>query len=468
MPKYGPVTSELVEQLRSITGAKNVLTHAEERQPYSTDESDRLKGHMPDVVVRPADTSEVSRVLALADRLRVPVTPRGGGTGLAGGAVPLFGGIVLSMERLNHIKEIDQDNFVIVAEPGVILSDLCDAVESQGLYYPVYPGQRGAHIGGNVSTNAGGIRAVKYGVTRSFLLGLEAVLPTGETIRTGGKFVKCSTGYDLTQLIAGSEGTLAVVTEVMLRLIPPPASQEILFIPFPTLEQAIKSVPEILKHKEAVVGLEFMEKDVVNLIEAYTHRDFPFHEHAAFLLIILEGESTDEVLRTAERVGEVCTRNGAVDIYVTPNERAKRELLDAREKQGPSMRSLQATGSLDVVLPRSRVAEFVFQVKEVSRRHGIQVVAAGHAGDGNVHVYPLRTGKSDKELEESLPRLMQDIFKVGVSMGGMISGEHGIGIVKKPYLGIALSPERIALMARLKKAFDPNSILNPGKLFDAE
>lgn len=467
MIKHNPVTGSLVEELKLIVGGGNVLADPEAMASYSRDETPHIEPHLPEVVVKPGDTAEVARVLVLANKAVVPVTPRGGGTGLNGGAVPIFGGIVMSLERMNRIKEIDEANFVAVVEPGVPLVELYRAVEDCGLYYPVYPGEKSAFIGGNVATNAGGMRAVKYGVTRSFVQGLEAVLPTGEIIRAGGKFVKCSTGYDLTQLIVGSEGTLAVVTEVTLRLIPPPGSQEVLFIPFIDLHQAIRAVPEILKQRTSIAGLEFMEKDAIRYIEEYTERALPFHEHGAFLLAILEDDTQEEVYQAASRVAEVCAQYGSVDVYVPPSERAKRELMESREKLGPAMRRHGAEELADVVVPRSRIVDFVTLVKEISRRYEIPIVAFGHAGDGNVHLYPLREGMDAKKWEARLPRVMEEIYRGGASLGGMISGEHGLGFKKTAYLPLTMSREQIALMSRLKTAFDPNHILNPGKVFDA-
>ena len=329
MSNYRPVTSQLMDKLSLLMGKENVCAQQEEMEPYSHDEAPVPNPHLPELVVKPRDTTEIAKMLALANEALIPVTPRGGGTGLSGGAIPIHGGILLSLERMNRIKEIDEDNFIAVVEPGVLLKDLYEAVERRGLYYPLYPGEKSAHVGGTVATNAGGMRAVKYGVTRNFVLGLEAVLPTGQIIRTGGKFVKCSTAYDLTQLLVGSEGTLAVITEITLRLITPPGSQEVLFIPFPGLHQAIRAVPEILRQAVPVIGLEFLEKDAIDIVEEDLGREIPFHEHAAFLLGILEGSSKEEVNQAAARMAEVCTRNGAIDVYIPVSTRAKRELLEA-------------------------------------------------------------------------------------------------------------------------------------------
>ena len=463
--RYEKITDAVLALLAGIVGDKNILT-GDERENYSRDETLRLKPVLPEVVVKPEDTGSVAGILKLANDRNIPVTPRGGGTGISGGAVPIYGGIVLSLERMNKILEIDEDNFVATVEPGVILSDFYQAVEEHGLYYPLYPGEISATIGGNVATNAGGMRAVKYGVTRHFVLGLEAVLPAGEIIETGGKFVKCSTGYDLTQLITGSEGTLAVITKIMLRLISPPGKREILFIPFHSLHEAIKSVPDILKERILPVGIEFMEKDIINMVEQYTGKEIPLHNYEAFLMIIVEADSEDEIHRIASRIGEICLNNGAVDVFIPGSERAKRRLLECREKFYPAISHFGMADLADVVVPRSKVAEFVERVKGIADQYGIPIIAYGHAGDGNVHLHPM--GKGTDKSEEKVKELLTRIYEVGVSLGGTISGEHGLGLVKKGYLPIASDKNKIDLMKRIKRAFDPNSIMNPGKVFDLE
>ncbi|MFC1958983.1 FAD-binding oxidoreductase [Chloroflexota bacterium] len=329
--RYGKVNDELIAALTEIVGDRNVIT-GDEKENYSRDEMPRSKLFLPEAVVKPEDTVSIARILKLANEKKIPVTPRGAGTGLSGGAVPIYGGIVLSLEKMNRILEIDEDNSVAIVEPGVTLADLYQAVEEHGLYYPLYPGETSATIGGNVATNAGGMRAVKYGVTRHFVLGLEAVLPTGETIQTGGKFIKCSTGYDLTQLIIGSEGTLAVVTKTILRLVTPPGKRELLFIPFHNLHDAINSVPDILKERILPVGIEFMERDIIDMVEQYTGKEIPLHDYAAFLMLIVEADSEDEIHSIASQIGEICLSHGAVDIFVPGSGRASRNLLEAREK----------------------------------------------------------------------------------------------------------------------------------------
>lgn len=463
--QYGRVTNDVLASLTEIVGERNVLT-GDERENYARDETPRLSPVLPEVVVRPENTASVASIMKLANDKLIPVTPRGGGTGISGGVVPIYGGIVLSLERMNQILEIDRDNFVATVEPGVILSDLYQAVEEQGLYYPLYPGETSSSIGGNVATNAGGMRAVKYGVTRHFVLGLEAVLPTGEILETGGKFVKCATGYELTQLITGSEGTLAVITKILLRLIPPPGKREVLFIPFNSLDDAIKSVPDILKSGTLPVGLEFMEQDIIKMVEQYTGKEIPLHDYNAYLMIIVEAENEDEIHRIAKHLGEICLSHGAVDVFMPGGERAKRNLLELREKFYPTVCHFRNPEIIDVVVPRSRIADFIRKAQELAASYDLPLISYGHAGDGNVHMHPMSDGT--EATETKIKELLTKIFKVGVSLGGTISGEHGLGIVKKGYLPIAADKAKLGLMKRIKQAFDPNNIMNPGKVFDPD
>jgi len=463
--RYSRVTDEVLARLVGIVGEKNVLT-GDDRYDYSRDETLVVKPVFPEVVVRPEATGSVAKILKLANRMCIPVTPRGGGTGLSGGAVPIYGGIVLSLERMNRILEIDRENFVAVVEAGVVLSDLYQAVEASGLYYPIYPGEKSATLGGNAATNAGGMRAVKYGVTRNSVVGLEAVLPGGEVIQTGGKFVKCSTGYDLTQLLVGSEGTLAVITRVILRLVPPPGKREILFIPFHHLSDAIRSVPDILREGILPVGLEFMERDIIKMVEEYTGQEVPFHDYEAFLMMIVEANSEDEVYRIATHIGELCLRNGAVDVFSPGSLRAGQHLLEVREKFYSVIKHFGTLDLVDVVVPRSKIAEFIEKAKKIASGYGIPLVAYGHAGDGNIHLHPM--GRDEAGYEAKAKEMMVKIYKLGVSLGGTISGEHGLGMAKMGYLPMVAGKPEVELMKRIKRAFDPKNIMNPGKVLDME
>ncbi|MDO8472679.1 MAG: FAD-binding oxidoreductase [Dehalococcoidia bacterium] len=464
MTEYGVVSKVLVRRLIDIAGRGAVLSGDDVEQDYAQDEG-RGCSCLPDLVVKPANASDVAAVLALANEACVPVTPRGGGTGLSGGAVAVRGGIVLSLEKMSRIKEIDDRNFAAVVEPGVKLKDLYVALEGRGMCYPLYPGEHSAHIGGNVATNAGGMRAMKYGTTKDWVLGLEMALPTGELIRTGGKYVKSSTGYNLAHLVVGSEGTLAVVTEVILRLTTPPGFTEVFLIPFPALEKAIEAVPALLKDRVPLAGLEFLERDAVLIMEEHSRYRFPLREHPSFLLGILEGDSLDDIMSAAGFASRVCAQFGALDTYVAGSDKARRELLEARGSLFHALKRSGPTAIADVVVPPSRIAEFVGAVREISNRIGVPILAYGHAGDGNVHLHPMGRGLTPEAWEERLPKVMEEMYRVGVAMGGTISGEHGLGADKSKYLGLGIPPEQVELMKRIKAAFDPNNILNPGKIF---
>ncbi len=466
--KYGRVTHQAIKELTAIVGSDNISTKKSEVEGYSYDEMPLTKRCAPQVVVKPIDAPSIAKLLDFANKKRIPVTPRGAGTGLSGGCIPIYGGVLLSLERMNRILEIDRDNFVAVVEPGVTLSDLHNEVEKQGLYYPLYPGEMTATIGGNVATNAGGMNAVKYGVTRHHILGLEAILPNGEIIKTGGEFVKCSTGYDLTQLIVGSEGTLAVVTKVILKLTTKLAKREVLFVPFMNLQNAIDAVPEILRLKMTPIGIEFMERSIIEIVEKYLGKEIPYHQYEAFLMIIMEGESDNEIYEYFSKVEEICKQHGAVEAMVPGSERAKRRLLDAREKFYHAIKRFAPMEIVDVVVPRSEIAKFVRRVKEISKEYEVPIIVYGHAGDGNVHLHPVCVNMNGEEWGRRLPHLMSDIYRAGVSFGGAISGEHGIGFDKKAYLPIGMDKPLLNIMKAVKRAFDPNNILNPGKIFDLE
>jgi len=456
--------NEVIERLRAIVGEENVLVGDDIKEEYACDEALTVKPCLPELVVKPGSEEDVAKVLRLANEKRIPVTPRGGGTGLCGGCVAVSGGILLSLERMNRILEIDEENYVAIVEAGVVLADLYKAVEARGFCYPIYPGEESATIGGNVATNAGGMKAVKYGVTRHYVLGLEAILPNGEIIQTGGKYVKVSTGYDLTQLLVGSEGTLAVVTKVILKLLPRPKAKITLFAPFKDLNDGIRAVPVILKSGVIPVTIEFLEKLGFNAMEDYTGRKVPIRERVrdeaeAFLIIVLEGKSSEEALRDAEFISDICMKHGAIDIFIPPTERAGRELLDLREKAYYAAKDAGATDLVDIVVPRGEIPNFVEQIHEISAKYATVIAGAGHAGDGNVHLAIL------EQDADKLSTVLKEIYKVGKNLGGTISAEHGIGSEKRRFLLEMEDKAKIELMRRIKKAFDSNNILNPGKIF---
>ncbi len=462
--KYNKVTDEIIRRLEDIIGDENIL--CEHLMDYAHDETHILDWVPPEVVVKPKNRTEVSEILELANREIIPVTARGGGTGLSGGAVPIYGGIVLSLERMNKILEIDEDNFLAVLEPGVILAELYKAVEDRGLYYPVYPEEESATIGGNVATNAAGMKAVKYGVTRNYIMGLEAVLPNGTVIEAGGKYVKNSTGYNLTQLLVGSEGTLAIVTKIILRLIKRPKNRCYLIPTFESLEGAISTVPKILKEGIVPVAIEFMVGIAMQLCQNYTGIKLPIPEAPNYLIIIIESDSELELKNLTERVNAICLDNGASDVFIVDAEKDMNKISEVRAKLHFAVKSLGLEDIGDAVVPRNKIPEFMNMLGEITRKHGILVSGSGHAGDGNVHFSVIAFGTPEEEFNRKLPEILKDVFRGSVSLGGTISGEHGIGVTKKKYVPIAIKPEQIELMRNIKRVFDPNYILNPGKIFD--
>jgi glycolate oxidase len=399
-----------------------------------------------------------------AASLEVPLTPRGSGTGLSGGCTPVDGGLVVSFERMNRILEIDTDNHVAVVEPGVTLADLDAALLPHRLVYPVFPGELSASLGGNVATNAGGMRAVKYGVTRHHVLGIEAVLGTGEVIRSGGKFVKSTSGYDLTQLVIGSEGTLALVTQATLRLHPRPGHQATLLAPFATLHEIAASVPSIVASGVGPLVVEYIDLVSMAGITANAGIDLGIPDSVreralAYLVIVLEDHHADRLDEDTQALAEQLAELGALDVYVLPPQ-AGAQMIEARERAFWGAKAAGADDIVDVVVPRASIPDYLDAVGELSSRTSSLVVGCGHAGDGNVH---LSVWQSDPDVRR---QLLRAIVAAGVSLGGAVSGEHGIGTEKRAYLAELEDPAKLALMRRIKAAFDPHGILNPGTIFD--
>jgi len=433
---------------------------------YTHDEALTASPVRPLAVVRPGNTAEVAAVVRVCDELGVPVTARGSGTGLSGACIPRADGIVCSLERMNEILEIDLENHVAVVQPGVTLDQLDAALAPLGLVYPVAPGENSASLGGNVATNAGGMRAVKYGVTRHHVLGLEAVLANGDVIRTGGKFVKATTGYDLTQLVIGSEGTLAIVTEAVLKIYPRPQHTATMLVPFASIEEIAAAVPEIVRSGVNPVVLEYVDGGGLATLTANVGLELGISADVqaaakAYLIVVVESHVAtrldEDVAAIAEQVHEL----GAIDVYVLPPASGAL-LLEAREKAFWVVKALGANDIIDVVVPRARVPEYLQAVAVIAAENASFVSAAGHAGDGNIH---LSVFQPDAEIRH---RVMHGIIAAGVGMGGAISAEHGIGKEKQQYFLELEDPNKIALMRRIKAAFDPNGILNPGTLLDEE
>ena len=463
---YKKINDRDLKKLQEIVGAANVLVADEDREPYSHDEVVGLAA-FPEAVVKPTTAQQIARIFQLAGREKIPVTPRGAGTGLSGGAVPLSGGIVLSLEKMNRILEIDRHNLMAIVEPGVITGDLHRAVEAEGLFYPPDPASLDScSIGGNVAENSGGPRAVKYGVTADYVCGLDAVLPSGEIISSGGKLVKNVTGYNLIQLLVGSEGTLAVVTRIVLRLIPLPAARIDLLIPFSDIGTAADTVAQIIRSRLVPTTIEFMERDSIEACEKLLDKKLPFSGAAAQLLIQLDGNDHDQVEANADRVGAICMKEGAVDVLVAQDRPTRDRLWSARRQLLDAVRNLSPVIHMeDVVVPRSEIPALLAGVRKISEKHHIRIISYGHAGDGNVHVNVLKENLDDEAWRTIVPLLDQEIYTLALSLGGMISGEHGIGATRKEHLAAALAPPLIDVMRKVRAAFDPGGILNPGKIF---
>jgi len=463
--QFTPVTAEILRQLEGIAGPAHVFTDRERRNDYGHDETEDLV-FLPEAVVEPDTAEQVSAILRLANERQIPVTPRGAGTGLSGGALPVHGGILLSMKRFNRIVEIDRQNIMAVVEPGVVTETFQNAVEEAGLFYPPDPASRGScHLGGNLAECSGGPRAVKYGVTKDYVLGLEAVLPNGELLRTGGKLLKNVTGYNLTQLIVGSEGTLAVITRIIFRLIPLPRCRETLLAAYDSPEAACKTVPALFLGGIVPSACEFMERDAVESACRHLEKTVPNRDAAAHLLVEVDGSEPSQVRAQAERAGEIMLEGGAKDVVLADGASRQKELWAIRRAVGEAVKSRAVYKEEDTVVPRAALPRLLSGVKEICARHGVTSVCYGHAGDGNLHVNLLKEGISDRDWEDRLPVCIEEIFRHTTALGGTISGEHGIGLVQKRYLPIAFSPAELAILRSVKQAFDPNGVLNPGKIF---
>jgi glycolate oxidase len=455
--------ADIAGLLSEVVGHEHVLVGDAIVPDYTHDEALTATPVVPAAVVRPSSTAEVAEVLRIAGEQRVPVVARGSGTGLSGAAVPSADALLVSFERMAAILEIDTDNHVAVVQPGVTLEQLDEATAGHGLVYPVFPGESSASLGGNVATNAGGMRAVKYGVTRHQVLGVEAVLAGGEVIRTGGKFVKSSTGYDLTQLIVGSEGTLALVTEATLKLYPRPALAATVLAPFDTLERVSQAVAPVVRSGIGPRILEYVDSLTMAAITGNVGLDLGIPAEvaaraSAYLVVVLESDHDDRLDEDVARLGELLSGLGAVDVYVLPPT-AGAQLISAREK---AFFVAKAAGAddIDVVVPRAEIPRYLDRVGALAQEHAALVTGCGHVGDGNVH---LSVFQPDPERRHAL---LGALFGAGIELGGAITGEHGVGTEKKQYFMSLTDPATVALLRRIKAAFDPDGILNPGKIFD--
>jgi len=464
---FNKVTPAIVQKLIDAIGADGVVTDAETLRPFASDYTEDLV-FMPEVAVLPRTTEQVQALLRIATEHNVPVTPRAGGTGLSGGALPILGGILLSCHRMNQILEIDRENLIGVVEPGVITQVFQEAVEKVGLFYPPDPASRGScTLGGNVAENAGGPRAVKYGVTKDYVMGVEAVLADGSLIRTGGKLYKDVSGYNLTQLLVGSEGTLAIITKIFFKLLPWPPHRKVLLAPFHSIEEAARAVVAVFMKGVSPSACELMERDAVQCAVRQLGKEWPHSEAAAHLLLEADGHSLERVDEEAMLMGEACMEVGAEDVLIADDERRMREIWSLRRSIGEAVKSINIYKEEDTVVPRSKIPELISGVKAIAAKYNLMTICYGHAGDGNIHCNIIKT-VDDETWENVLPTAIVEIFEHTKSLGGQLSGEHGVGFVQKEYLPITQGAVEIGLMKKIKSQFDPMGILNPMKIFPAE
>ena len=461
---YKKVDEKDVEYLRTLVDADRILVGDEISEDYSHDELGTVANY-PEVLMRVLSTEEVSAIMKYAYEQNIPVVVRGSGTGLVGACVPIYGGIMLETTLMNNILELDTENLTVTVEPGVLLMELSKFVEENDLFYPPDPGEKSATIAGNISTNAGGMRAVKYGVTRDYVRGLTVVMPNGEVLELGGKIVKNSSGYSLKDLVIGSEGTLCVITRAVLKLLPLPKKTLSLLVPFDTFTEAAAVVPKIIKSKAIPTAIEFMERQTILFAEDFLGKKFPDTKSNAYILLTFDGNTKEQVEAEYEVVADLCLSEGAKDVYIVDTDERKDSVWSAR---GAFLEAIKASTTemdeCDVVVPRNRVAEFINYTHDLEKELNIRIPSFGHAGDGNLHLYICRDELDQKEWEEMLDTAMDKLYAKSLEFDGLVSGEHGIGYAKRKYLFNDYGEYEMGLMDGIKHAFDPKNILNPKKV----
>jgi len=464
----GIVSTEHLQQLKNIVGEQYVFADEETLRNYGHDETEQLL-FPPEVVVKPRTAEEISKIMRLCNEHKIPVTPRGAGTGLSGGAIPHLGGVLLSMERLNSIITIDERNLQVTTEPGVITEVLQNAVKEKGLFYPPDPSSRGScFIGGNIAENSGGPKAVKYGVVKDYVLNLEVVLPTGDIIWTGANVLKNSTGYNLTQLMVGSEGTLGIVTKIVLKLIPLPAYDLLMLVPFKSLEKASEAVSAIFRAGFTPSALELVEIDAIQITaKMLDNYVVPITDDIeAHLIIEVDGNDMDVLLKDMEAISELLMQFDAGDILFADDAQQKNELWKLRRRVAEAVKINGYTIEEDTVVPRAELPKLVRAVKALGKKYDFHAVCYGHAGDGNLHIRIKKEGIPDSYENEEMTKILRALFEIVKGLGGTISGEHGVGLIQKNYVDIVFADANLQLMRGIKKLFDPNNILNAGKIFD--
>ncbi|MDZ4132424.1 MAG: FAD-linked oxidase C-terminal domain-containing protein [Dethiobacteria bacterium] len=474
MKEYKKLTHADLEVLQAIVGIDQVIFDDPQRiEPYSHDEvADPAYACMPAVVIKPASAVEISAVLKMANLRSIPVTPRGAGSGLSGGAVPACGGILLSTERMNRILEIDHENLIAVLEPGVITNDFNNEVQKEGLFFAGYPmSLEMCFIGGNVAENAGGGRAIKYGVTGRYITGLEVVMPTGEICTFGGKRVKDVTGYNMVQLMVGSEGTLGIFTKIMIKLMPLPRAKIDMMVLFPDVQSAIDVVPLVMtKTGITPTGIEFMDKLSLDTTSEYLGEKKRYQDAGAVLIIEVDGNESDLVREDCLKIGDLCLDHGALDAFVAEGPADQEKIWKVRRHVAAAFKAISPEQSLeDIVVPVSAIPRLIPRLKLLSEKYGVLIPCYGHAGDGNLHATIVKMPETTmEEWREILPRVLSELYLETRELGGTISGEHGIGHKRKKYLPLVLTEDEIEAMRKIKRALDPLNILNPGKIFDLD
>ncbi len=457
----------IIEALRKIVGADFVFVDEENKDKYAHDETENLH-FVPDVVVKPKTPEEISSIMKLCNEHLIPITPRGGGTGLSGGALPILGGVLLSVERMNNIINIDERNLQVVCEPGVITEVLQNAVKEKGLFYPPDPSSKGScFIGGNIAENSGGPKAVKYGVVKDYVLNLQVVLPNGEIIWTGANVLKNSTGYNLTQLMVGSEGTLGIVTKIVLKLIPHPKHDLLMLVPFNDLEKASAAVSAIFRAGFTPSALELVEIDALKIVSRYVDSAVVpvTDDMAAHLIIEVDGNHLDTLMAEMEAIATLLTEYDCGEVFFADDAQQKAELWKLRRRAAEAVKAEGYSIEEDTVVPRAELPKLIKGVKQLGKEYGFDVVCYGHAGDGNLHVRIKKPGSKYSLNNQDVIPALRALFSLVNELGGTISGEHGIGVIQKEYMDIVCEPASLEIMRGIKKCFDPNNILNPGKIF---
>ena len=461
---YNKVTTADIAKLQAIVGESEVFTGAAINPDYAHDELGGISC-MPEVLVRVRRTQEVSEIMRHAYERNIPVTVRGSGTGLVGAAVPIHGGILLETTRMNQILNLDENNLTVTVQPGVLLMELAAFAQEHDFLYPPDPGEKSATIGGNISTNAGGMRAVKYGVTRDYVRSLTVVLPNGDIQTFGAAVAKNSSGYSLKDLIIGSEGTLAVICEAVLKLVPLPKVSISLLVPFPDMKSAIEAVPHIIRSKVTPTAIEYMSRDTILFSESYLGKKFPDTKNDAYILLTFDGNTDAQVEQDMSTVAELCLQIGALDAYIVDTEERKKSVWSARSAFLEAIKaSTTEMDECDVVVPGNQVDTFIKYTHELAEEFSIRIPSFGHAGDGNLHVYICRDALNQADWEATKSAVFDRMYEKAVELGGLVSGEHGIGYAKKEFLKRQYGQTPIALMQGIKQVFDPKNILNPGKV----